>query len=111
MSRNPEVSASGECIEGIVNRRIGADAEDDASTVQATVGDLNPNVILVFVNACDVQQPFMETNPDASLIQRAEPSIHDIRSATVPVARPLSRHTSPLFHKECQLWRGSADDI
>ena len=47
----------------------------------------------------------------ATLIQRAEPSIHDIRAATVLVARPLSRHTPRLFHKECQLWRGNADDI
>ena len=105
------MSAPRQCLQSIVNRRIGADSEHNASTIRATVGDLNPNVILVFVNACDVQQPFMETNPNATLIQRAEPSIHDIRAATVLVARPLSRHTPRLFHKECQLWRGNADDI
>ena len=105
------MSSLRECLQRTLDRGVRADPKDDASTIRATVGDLNPDVILVFVNACDVQQPFMETNPNATLIQRAEPSIHDIRAATVLVARPLSRHTPRLFHKECQLWRGNADDI
>lgn len=105
MRRHAEVSSLRQCLQRMVDRCARAYPEHDAAAIRAAVGDLNPDVIVVCIDACDVQQPLMKTEPHATLIQRAEPSIHNIRVTTILAARPLFRHAAVLFHKECQLWR------
>jgi hypothetical protein len=72
-----------QCLQRVIDRRACADSEQNASAGRGAVRDLNPHVIVIGVDAGHLQQPFVETDAQAPLIQRAEPSIHDLCVTTV----------------------------
>src|SRR5688572_24409039 len=90
MRRRIRVQSLSQYLQRMIDRRARTHPKQKASARCGAIRDLNPDVILVGVNAGHLQQPFVEADAHAPLIQRAEPAIHNLRLTTL--TRPLSRH-------------------
>ena len=90
MGGDTRVHSVRQCLQRLIHPRTTADPKQNASTGRHSVRDLNPDVVVIGVDAGHLQQPFVKTDAHAPLVQRSEPAIHNL--GVIPITRLLSRH-------------------
>ena len=90
MFRDTRVHSLRQYLQCVLDRRACSDPKQNASTGRHSVRDLNPDVVMIGVDAGHLQQPFVKTDAHAPLVQRPEPAIHNF--GVIPITRLLSRH-------------------